>query len=266
MARHELIGIWLPFCNRRPGPPEKTGYPGIPKRTLDQIQGEAKHSAEGYRASMYGVLDNSSRQASWTFSIFKEGPPDQHYPLEAIVWTNGSPQANIKFIGEEHEGMAGEELNENQILWTTQITSSVRELCPAVKANPPATRVNLWEHGWLTVFGASPTACPSGRIPWDRIIAGLTSPEDDMPLTAQDLDAIRQVCKEAIDAYDLASAAQVEELETQVKELWERFVGWTVQADQLTPENHLGPADKAYVGLSTRDEMILRLRDIDHGI
>mgnify|MGYP001610469326 FL=1 len=120
---------------------------------------------------MYAALDSLARQASWTFSIFKEGPPDQHYPLESIVWTNGSPQANIKFIGEEHEGVAGEELNGNQILWTARITSSVRELCPRVKANPPQRRINLWEHNELTIFGASPTACPSGRIPWAKVIA-----------------------------------------------------------------------------------------------
>jgi len=212
--------LWLPFCTRRPGPDWKQGYPGIPKRSLDQIEGEAKHSAEGGRASMYAVLDGP-RTASWTFSVFKVGPPDQHYPLESVPWTNGSPMANLKFIGEEHEGIAGEELNGNQVQWTAQVTSSIRELCPAVKANPPTRRVNLWEHRELTIYGADPTACPSGRIPWQAIIAALE--EDDMPLSNEDKNAIRQLCKEAIDSWDEGLFLKIEEVREQVRQLEEQF-------------------------------------------
>ena len=42
----------------------------------------------------------------------------------------------------------------------------------------------MWEHGWLVA-----TACPSGRIPWGRLIAEL---EDDMPTE----DRVREIARE----------------------------------------------------------------------
>lgn len=208
--------IWLPFCTRRPGPDWKQGYPGIPRRSLDQIEGEAKHSAEGGRLAMHGVLD-SERTASWTFSIFKTGAPEQHYPLESVPWTNGSPLANLKFIGEEHEGVAGEELNGNQILWTAQITGSVRELCPKID-QPPTLRLNLWEHNWLTIFGADPTACPSGRIPWAKVIAALQ--EDEM--TPEQEKSLNTLIAQMEDLWPTAQKTQqlTDTLVAQMKDLW----------------------------------------------
>jgi hypothetical protein len=234
-----LNGIWLPFCTRRPGPDWKQGYPGIPKRSLDQIEGEAKHSAEGGRLSMHGVLDSEARLASWTFSVFKSGPPEQHYPLESVVWTNGSPQANLKFIGEEHEGVAGEELNGNQVLWTAQITSSVRKLCPKVAAFPPTRLVNLWEHRELTIFGADPTACPSGRIPWPKIIAAVTVPEeDDMPdwFKESDWKALQQ---KVTDVYALRFLADTPPMTIRQQpdgKVW--LIVWHEDAEGVTPTKH----------------------------
>lgn len=172
-----MMPTYLDFCVQRPGPAFKQGYPGIPSRSLNQIEGEVKHDAGGPKSAMYGVLDNPNRLASWTFSIFKAGPPDQHYPLEAVAWINGGPNPNIRFVGMEHEGIPGEPLNPNQVFWTTKISAAIRALCPAVAANPPTRQVNLWEHNEMTQFGSDPTACPSGRIPWPVIIAGLTQEE-----------------------------------------------------------------------------------------
>lgn len=178
-----MVETWLPFCVKRPGPAWKTGYPSVPSRTLAEIEGEVDHSMEGYRGGAYAVLDGP-RQASWTFSIYRSGPPEQHYPLEAITWHAGLPGdrrndtsliGNLTLVGKEHEGVR-EDLTPSQLDWSLKITQAIRDLCPRVRANPPALRVNLWEHNWLTA-----TSCPSGRIPWQVFLQ-----EDDMPLNDED--------------------------------------------------------------------------------
>lgn len=180
---------WLAFCTRRPGPARKQGYPGVAGRTLSQIEGEVKHSMEGYLAGALGVLDNLSRQASWHFSIPKSGPPLQHFPLEAIAWHAGLPGdrrvdtsliGNLTLVGEEHEDYPDNRLNENQIHWSTRISKAVRQVSPHVAAAPPTLRVNLWEHRWL-----SATSCPSGLIPWAEIIQRVTEEEEAMLLAVQ---------------------------------------------------------------------------------
>ena len=182
-----MTETWFPFCNRRDGPLSKTGYYGIGTyRDLNIIRGEVKHSAEGGRAGMYAVLDDPNRQASWNFSIFKSGPPDQHYPLETITWTSGGPYPNTAFVGMEHEGGGpdnlGEPLTENQIHWTTEITKEIRRLCSEVGSYfpsrvggfPPGGHANLFEHNEMTHYGSASTLCPNGRIPWGEIIKRLT--------------------------------------------------------------------------------------------
>ena len=42
-------------------------------------------------------------------------------------------------------------------------------------------QVTLWEHREMTRFGSPATACPSGRIPWDTVLALLAQGGDDMP-------------------------------------------------------------------------------------
>lgn len=162
---------YLPFCIRQDGPKNKRGYFSIGKtRGLELVEGEVKHSAEGYKQIMLDIIHDASLEKSWPLSIFKVGPPYQHYALEDVCWISDGPTNNLKYIGMEHEGRVGEPLTANQITWTTRISQAIRELCPKVAANPPTRRVNLWEHRELP--GTS-TACPSGRIPWDAIIAAL---------------------------------------------------------------------------------------------
>lgn len=179
-----MAATWLPFCIKRLGPSWKQGYPSVPLRTLAEIEGEVDHSMEGYRGGAYAVLDGP-RQASWTFSIYRSGPPEQHYPLESIPWHAGLPGdrrqdtsliGNLTLVGKEHEGVR-EDLTASQLDWSLKITQAIRNLAPRVKANPPTLRVNLWEHNWL-----SATSCPSGRIPWQAFL----NMEDDMALTDGD--------------------------------------------------------------------------------
>lgn len=137
---------------------------------------------EGSLAAAYGELDRPDRQASWTISNPKTGKPKQHYPLESVTWANGSPEANRRYVSIENEGRAGEPLTGNQVANLVAILDEIATHCPQVLPYERSTSVK--EHNEMTAFGASPTACPSGRIPWVGIIAALQ--EDDMPLNDQD--------------------------------------------------------------------------------
>lgn len=160
------MSTWLPFCIRRDGPAWKHGYPDVPSRSLEDIEGEIDHSMEGYWAGARSVLHGTA-STSWTFSVFQNDPPEQHYPLEAITWHAGvkgdgrrdtSLIGNLVLVGIEHEGI-GEPLTQSQLEWSLRISKALWDLCPNLKS--PALRVNLWEHNWVTA-----TSCPSGRIPW----------------------------------------------------------------------------------------------------
>ena len=182
---------WLSFCARRPGPEWKTGYTGVPFRTLREIEGVVDHSMEGYMAGAYSVLDGP-RQSSWTFSLPKYSEPIQHYSLEKITWHAGLPGdrkqdtsliGNLTLGGKEHEGKKGEPWTENQVFWSAKIDVALRQLCPAFGANPPTMRLNIFWHTWL-----SATSCPSERNPDEAKIALINEwenqpieEEEDMP-------------------------------------------------------------------------------------
>lgn len=177
---------YLDFCIRRDGPRTKGGYFGIGRtQSLDLIEGEVDHSMEGGLSAALGELDNPAREACWWFSIPKVGPPLQHYPLEWICWTNGSPRANILFLAKEYEGKKGEAPNENQIFWSIRITLAIRALCKNYGSVPFKRKVNAWEHNEMVAFGARWTECPSGRMNtvWPRLEAAANWPsttEDEM--------------------------------------------------------------------------------------
>lgn len=53
------------------------------------------------------------------------------------------------------------------------------------------SKATLFEHREMVRYGSDATACPSGRIPWQAIIAGITQPqEDDMAGTEELLTKI----------------------------------------------------------------------------
>ena len=185
-----MSDTWLDWCVRRDGPPAKQGYASAPWRALWEIQGEVKHSMEGPLSAALGELDNAQRRASWTFSVAKDGAVYQHYRLEAVTWHGGAIYANRCYVGIEHEGVAGQPLTDAQVAATIRLSRDLRRLCGGISALPPERRVNLWEHREMTRYGAEPTACPSGRIPWDRIIAALQE-EDEMTTDQQIIDIIR---------------------------------------------------------------------------
>jgi hypothetical protein len=126
---------------------------------------------------LYGPDD-----ASWTFSSYQDGTLEQHYETGTVLWHAGYP-ANLYFDGVEHEGK-DQPLTEAQYANTLRLTKWYFEQHPEWGA--PELHKNLQEHGWLW-----PTACPSGRIPWVRLLADLQ--EEDVIA-----EEVRAIVEEAL--------------------------------------------------------------------
>ena len=159
MARYSN-SIWRPT--------DKFGYGSIVRHT-NGVKRVIIHSAEGYRAGMFGVLDGP-RQASWHFSPMRNGEVYQHISTGNIAWGGGSFEANDGSIHIEEEGVAGEELTPAQ--YSSTITLLIW-IFQGYRLGTPSRETNLREHNEFT-----DTNCPSGRILWARLIEDL--PEDEM--------------------------------------------------------------------------------------
>ena len=182
--------IWLP------GPPNKAG--GYSRGDRGPKRGEVKHSAVGSWDGMQGVLFGP-RASSWQFSILKPGTVFQHYDVSVYTWhgndtdSDGDIEANFDLVGTEHEG--GPPGNESEPLTPEQVQASIDLSRWLAQTNG----FNKWsrypdQSGWVLAehnqVGNSPTACPSGRIPWDVILAALNETERDLPTTEQAAHAI----------------------------------------------------------------------------
>lgn len=174
---------WCPFAERRDGRAGKVGYPAFgnagPKR------GEVKHSAEGYWPGIYQVLDGT-RRASWHFTVGYDRI-EQHYRLTAHCWhagdvdDDGGVAANLELVGIEHLGLAGETLTDYQVDATVRLTKWCADqfMRDRYALYPEQHRVwTMAEHNQVSNVH---TACPSGRIPWLRIMRMLEREEDEMP-------------------------------------------------------------------------------------
>lgn len=173
---------WCPFAVRRDGPDRKVGYPAY--GTSGPKRGEVKHSAEGRWGGIHQVLDGT-RPASWQFTIGYDRI-EQHYPLSTHCWhagdvdDDGGVAANLELIGVEHLGVTGEPLTEWQVDATVRVTkwASAQFMRDSYDLYPKQDRVwTLAEHNQVSNL---PTACPSGRIPWLRILRMLQEDEPDM--------------------------------------------------------------------------------------
>jgi len=169
------------YANAIWAPTPKHGYPST---DIHDGDGVVIHSAEGSLSSAQGVLAGP-REASWHFFVCKDGRVFQHVDTANIAWTNGSFAANKKFWGIENEGMAGEPLTEPQFQSLAKLVKWLLGPLPHIRGQ------TLWEHNEMTAFGALPTACPSNRIPWTRLIAALK--EEDMALTEADKTIVKQI-------------------------------------------------------------------------
>ena len=156
---------WYPGAVVLLGPASKTGYPSVSVR---DGRGAVLHSMEGGLEAALGVLQGST-QSSWHFSNPKVGPLLQHSAISRITWHGGSLGANRRYVGIEHEGVAGEPLTASQIENDVALLGWLAE--NDVQPWPGLIRLDtLWEHRELTRYGSQATACPSGRIPWQEVI------------------------------------------------------------------------------------------------
>jgi len=160
---------WYPGAVVLLGPASKAGYPSVSVR---DGRGAVLHSMEGGLAAAHGVLSGPA-QSSWHFSNPKVGPLEQHYAISRITWHGGSLGANRRYVGIEHEGVAGEPLTASQIENDVALLGWLAE--NDVQPWSGLIRLDtLWEHNEMTRYGSKATACPSGRIPWQEVIDMVT--------------------------------------------------------------------------------------------
>lgn len=175
---------WLEWAERMPGPADKKYTEG------NAATGYIAHSAVGYLHGWLSRLYSLDRGADGRYTpnaaasvhgwIAYDGHVIQHYPMTASCWASGSRYPNTHFIAFENEGGHAphdEPLTPAQVAANVRI---IRELAqwkqwPAITRPGSALAVDaqLWEHRECNRFGSAPTACPSDRIPWDRILADL---------------------------------------------------------------------------------------------
>jgi hypothetical protein len=167
---------WFSWMIRDPGPPHKVNG------GRNGGKGKVPHSAEGYWPYLRDGVLWGPRRASWGASNLKDGRCFQHYSIWEQTWTSGAPYPNNNFFTTENEGVTGEPLTPAQTANLTRIITELSALQgweprrPSSKADKLAS---LYEHNECVRFGAEPTSCPSGRIPWDKILAGLQPPAQE---------------------------------------------------------------------------------------
>ena len=157
-----MKNLWYPKAARLPGPAWKHGYNGIYVR---QHKGALYHSMEGIWQAAYARL-MSTDKVSWHLSLTYGGVWLQHYALDEVLWHGGCTFAGMK-VGVECVGRAGEALTRVQVERLAEFTAW---LADEEEWERIALRETLFEHGWMVDYGAAPTACPSGRIPWTEVI------------------------------------------------------------------------------------------------
>jgi hypothetical protein len=153
---------WYPKATRFDGPPAKHGYNGI---YIRQHKGAIYHSMEGRWQDALSRL-MSSDKVSWHLSLTYEGLWFQHYALSDVLWHGGCTFAGM-LAAIECEGRVGEPLTRAQVRELAEFTAwqAENEDWPSIERH-----VTLFEHREMAAYGAAPTACPSGRIPWEEVI------------------------------------------------------------------------------------------------
>jgi len=139
------------------------------------IRGIVLHSAEGFHEGLLRILNGPLRR-SWHFSVLFDGTVLQHYPVTVVTWHGQA--ANAFTIGIEHEGTANLQpsLTQAQVESSSRLVREIADFGGFTLRRPFDARdsfATLWEHNELTRFGSEPTACPSRRIPWNRIMEEL---------------------------------------------------------------------------------------------
>ena len=157
---------WFDWAERVPGHDEKVNGNRNP------ASGFVAHSAEGWEAYMRSnppLPPSVGGKKSWHLSNLVDGRLLQHYSIYSQCWASGSTFPNNNYVAMEHEGVAGQPLTSKQTETTTRVLSELSTLV----VWKPVRQVTLWEHNECTRWGSDPTACPSGRIPWEEILRKL---------------------------------------------------------------------------------------------
>jgi hypothetical protein len=194
---------WLSWAERVPGPAEKV------YSEANAAIGYVPHSMVGQLQGWYSRLFDMTRDADGQFtkmaaasvhgSILRGGQVIQHYPFIASCWASGSRYPNTRFIAFENESVYRDGKPDESIPLTgPQIEANVRiirelsqwsQWIPRRPVNAADLTASLYEHRECVRFGSAATACPSGRIPWARIIEELTmkvlTPEEALKFNAQ---------------------------------------------------------------------------------
>jgi N-acetyl-anhydromuramyl-L-alanine amidase AmpD len=186
--------LWYPAATRDIGPPNKVSGPPSLKK------GAVYHSMVGAFAAARARLFGSDT-ASWHFSVLKNGAVYQHYPVNAWAWHCGdrddpAPEItnNRDLIGIEHEGgppgNTSEPLTEAQLEASATLTSWLLAERHIGNLSRIGETRGLWEHREMYA-----TACPSGRIPWARLVNLVTQTSEEDEMT--DAERARLVALEA---------------------------------------------------------------------
>jgi hypothetical protein len=178
---------WFDWMRRQPGPLDKVYSE---RNTVDFY---VAHSAVGYYGGWANRLFSQQRDAAGRYTAYAavsahgwigyDGVCVQHYPLTASCWASGSRTANTRGVAFETEGGApgreSEPLTEAQLAALVRILEDIAVWKGATNAywrrpsSPQDLGATLYEHRECVRFGSAPTACPSGRIPWDEVLSGL---------------------------------------------------------------------------------------------
>ena len=175
---------WISWATRDPAPDWKH------YDVDNERRGVIAHSMEGKYVHARARLFGPDR-ASWTGSILYSGELIEHYPVTYSVWASGSAEANIGFPAFETEGDKYEPFNDAQLATWARIIADLsawagwtllRPVHPLAYGDP----ATLIEHRECKVlFDSSPTACPSERADWSRM---MKMEETMSPFLCWDLD------------------------------------------------------------------------------
>lgn len=185
------VAGWLDWAHIRPGLGDKV------YSERNAMKGLIGHSIVGSVASALGRFESPDRNpdgsytsqaaASVTFINPYDGPLIQCYPVWASTWTSGGRKANTELVAIESEGGASgnfsEPLNANQVRNLLHLVADFEALTGLTIVRGGSGQT-FWEHGEVaTLYGYSPTACPSNRYEPFYEALGAPPEEDALKLT-----------------------------------------------------------------------------------
>lgn len=143
-----------------------------------QRKGAVLHSSEGSLNGAMGRLAGPA-QVSWHVTIDVDGTGYQHYEIDKQCW-HAKAEGNVNYLGIEFPNQYTNGSPDHRPLTQAQVNKAIEVLKFVFDLwGLRARRITsdflktLWEHNEVP---GNATACPSGRIPWDAIVAGLNLP------------------------------------------------------------------------------------------